>query len=214
MIFKLAGTSGSGKSSLIRAMLKLWKFTPTTWPGKSKVKEYVAKVAPGEALSAVYDRVVVLGDYTNPCGGMDGVRAKEDRHAMTAAYVGKKFRRTLVLAEGLLYGGVYGITEGLGVLSEDSKSGLWCYAFMNTPLEVCLQRVEARRAARGVTEPMNPKNTKDKHRCIECVEARVRAGARPNHLIHVVNYRHSPVRAAKELCKALEAYERSIPSTR
>jgi ABC-type dipeptide/oligopeptide/nickel transport system ATPase component len=209
MILKLAGTSGSGKSSLIRALMKLWKFTPETWPGKLKVKQYTAKVAPGEPLSIVYDRVVVLGDYTTPCGGMDGVSDKNDRHAMTAAYASKKFKRTLVLAEGLLYGGVYGVTEGLGVLSEEKSSGLWTYAFMNTPIEVCLERVKARRLARGVTKPMNPKNTTDKHRCIVCVEARVRAGAKPNHLVHVVDYKLTPARAAKALCAALEVYEQT-----
>lgn len=215
MIFKLAGTSGSGKSSLIRAMMKLWAFTPTTWPGKSKVKEYVAQIKRGQPLSKVYDRVIILGDYSSPCGGLDGVSDKNDRHAMTAAYADrKKFRRTLVLAEGLLYGGVYGITEGLGMLSEDPRSGLWCYGFMNTPIEVCLERCRQRRAARGVTEPMNPKNTTDKHRSIECVLARVRGMSKPNHLVHVVNYKLSPAKAAQELCKALEAYERSVPTAR
>lgn len=211
MIVKLAGTSGSGKSSLIRAMMKLWKFTPVTWPGKTKIHHYEAKVAKAEPLSRQYDRVVVLGDYSNPCGGMDGVSRKEDRHAMTAVYAdGVKFRRTLVLAEGLLYGGVYGITEGLGVLSENPRSGLWTYAFMDTPIEFCLERVRQRREKRGVTEPMNPKNTTDKHRCIVCVEQRVRAGNKPNHLVHIVNHKLTPAKAATALCAALEAYERSV----
>lgn len=210
MIVKLAGTSGSGKSSLMRAVLKLWKFTPETWPGKTKVKQYKARVAPSEPLSGVYDTVVVLGDYTTPCGGMDGVSDKNTRHAMTAAYASKKFKRTLVLAEGLLYGGVYGVTEGLGALSEQKSSGLWTYAFMDTPIEICLERVRQRREARGVTEPMNPKNTTDKHRCSVCVEKRVRTGNKPNHLVHVVNHKLTPARAALALCKALEAYERSI----
>jgi hypothetical protein len=189
-------------------MMKLWTFTPELWRAdKPKVKQYVAKVTPGQPLAEFYDRVVVLGDYSAPSGGMDTVSDKNDRYAMTAVYASKNFKRTLVLAEGLLYGGVYGVTEGLGVLSEQRSSGLWTYAFMNTPIEVCLDRVKARRAARGVTAPMNPKNTTDKHRCIAGVEARVRAGDKPNHLVHVVDYKLPPARAARALCKALEAYE-------
>ena len=148
MIFKLAGTSGSGKSSFVRAAFKLWKFAPVLWsPDKPKIKEYVAQVKLGEPLAGLYKRVVLLGDYSSPCGGMDGVSSKEDRHAMVTQYTGKKNRDTLVLCEGLLFGGVYGITEGLGVLSERKESGPWVYAFMSTPLDVCLERCKQRRAA-------------------------------------------------------------------
>jgi ABC-type dipeptide/oligopeptide/nickel transport system ATPase component len=58
MIFKLAGTSGSGKSSFVRAAFKLWKFAPVLWsPDKPKIKEYVAQVKLGEPLAGLYKRV-------------------------------------------------------------------------------------------------------------------------------------------------------------
>jgi hypothetical protein len=205
MIFKLAGTSGSGKSSFVRAAFKLWKFAPVLWsPDKPKIKEYVAQVKLGEPLAGLYKRVVLLGDYSSPCGGMDGVSSKEDRHAMVTQYTGKKNRDTLVLCEGLLFGGVYGITEGLGVLSERKESGPWVYAFMSTPLDVCLERCKQRRAARGVTEPMNPKNTTDKHRSVVCVRERVLAGKNSNQHVYDVDSALPPLVAFKRLIKFLE----------
>jgi hypothetical protein len=205
MIFKLAGTSGSGKSSFVRAAFKLWKFAPVLWsPDKPKIKEYVAQVKLGEPLAGLYKRVVLLGDYSSPCGGMDGVSSKEDRHAMVTQYTGKKNRDTLVLCEGLLFGGVYGITEGLGVLSERKESGPWVYAFMSTPLDVCLERCKQRRAARGVTEPMNPKNTTDKHRSVVCVRERVLAGKNSNQHVYDVDSALPPLVAFKQLIKFLE----------
>jgi hypothetical protein len=207
MIFKLAGTSGSGKSSFVRAAFKLWKFEPVLWAAnKPKIKEYVAQVKPGEPLAGLYKRVVLLGDYSSPCGGMDGVSSKEDRHAMVVRYADRtaENRKALVLCEGLLFGGVYGITEGLGVLSERKESGPWVYAFMSTPLDVCLERCKQRRAARGVTEPMNPKNTTDKHRAVVCVRERVLAGKNPNQHVYDVDSALPPLVAFKQLIKFLE----------
>jgi hypothetical protein len=135
---------------------------------------------------------------------MDGVSSKEDRHAMVTQYTGKKNRDTLVLCEGLLFGGVYGITEGLGVLSERKESGPWVYAFMSTPLDVCLERCKQRRAARGVTEPMNPKNTTDKHRSVVCVRERVLAGKNSNQHVYDVDSALPPLVAFKQLIKFLE----------
>jgi hypothetical protein len=211
MIFKLAGTSGSGKSSLFRALLELWDFAPVLWsPEKPKIKEYRAKIKAGQPLHGVFDTVVVLGDYRSPCGGMDGVSSKEDRYNMVAQYAGKKFRKSLVLCEGLLFGGVYGITEGLGVLSERGKNGVpWVYAFMDTPLEVCLERCRQRRAARGVTETMNPANTTSKHRSVYMVRQRVLNQKNPNQRVYDVEYKLKPSEAARHVVKFLEEYAKT-----
>lgn len=206
MIFKLAGTSGSGKSSFMREALKLWDFTPVLWtPDKPKIKEYVATVKPGQALHGTYKKVVVLGDYRAPCGGMDGVNDKNDRFDIVSKYADRKHRDTLVLCEGLIFGGVYGVTEGLGVLSEQKGAVPWVYAFMSTPLEVCLDRCRQRREARGVTEPMNPHNTTTKHRAVECVRERVIANDNANQHVYEVDHRLKPATAFKKLCTFLEA---------
>ena len=42
------------------------------------------------------------------------------------------------------------------------ETGDAVFAIMDTPMEVCLERVQARRTARGDERPFNPKNTKDK----------------------------------------------------
>jgi len=41
-----------------------------------------------------------------------------------------------------------------------AKEGTHCiWAFLDTPLDVCLARVTARREAKGNTKPLNPENT-------------------------------------------------------
>lgn len=198
MIVKLAGTSGSGKSTFAREFMKLWHFSPVLWsPDKPKVKEYVALVAHGEPLAHRFDKVVVLGDYRSPCGGMDGVSDKQQRYDMVAAYAVKKHVRTLVLCEGLIFGGIYGITEGLGVLSQ-SGPVTWVYAFMDTPLEVCLERCRQRRLARGVTAPMNPHNTTTKWQAVNCVRRRVESGGFKTQRVVEIDHTLKPAKAVKQ----------------
>ena len=205
MIVKLAGTSGSGKSSLIREAFKLWTFAPVFWtPLKPKVREYVAVIRPGQPLAGRFNKVVVLGDYRSPCGGMDGISSTAERQFLVTKYA-KGHRRTLVLSEGLIYGQVYGIQPGgLGYLSEQAGGVAWVYAFMNTPAEVCLERVAQRRTARGVTKPLTPKNTVNRIRAIGCVRKRVLANKNKNQHVYDVDYAAPPEKAFKALLKFLE----------
>ena len=140
MIIKLAGANGSGKSTLARAFIKHWNLKPVTWPGKSKIKLYQARIA-----HPSFKQAVVLGDYTNACGGMDGVSNKDVRLAMVAEYTTRQYKSTLLLFEGVLLGVTYG---AMGELSERSAVP-WLYAFLTTPYEECVRRVEQRRQAKG-----------------------------------------------------------------
>lgn len=207
MIVKLAGTSGSGKSTFTLEFMKLWTFTPALWtPDKPKIKEYVATVRKSDPLGKRFHRVVVLGDYRSPCGGMDRVADKTQRYAMVARYSTVEHAKTLVLCEGLIFGGVYGVTEGLGVLSEKSPVP-WVYAFMGTPLEVCLERCRQRRAARGVVEPMNPYNTTAKWQAVQCVKRRVENGGFKSQSVYTVDYKLKPATAVKRFIGYLETFD-------
>jgi len=200
VIVKIAGCSGSGKSTFVRAAFSLWDFEEQR-EGK-KIREYVARIQPGERLFGLFNQVVVLGDYSKPCGGMDGVSDVNERYERVAAYTGAKFRKTLVFCEGLLFM-VYQ-REGLGKLSEDKRSGLWVYGFMDTPLSLCLERVRQRRLERGVVLPMNPKNTTGKHQQAINVKLLVEAAGAPNCATYMISHKLKPLAAMKAFCKFLE----------
>jgi predicted kinase len=132
------GTSGSGKSTLVRAFMGDARVAHTNAEGK--IEGYVS--------GGVY----VVGKYETPCGGCDAVPTQDE--------VGRRVRQARergyhVLFEGLLISGLFG--ERYRDLA--TACAPFLFAYLDTPLEVCLERVQARRAARGDTRPFNPHNT-------------------------------------------------------
>jgi hypothetical protein len=75
-----------------------------------------------------------------------------------------------VIHEGLLQSTYY------GVMGEHSKTygDNYLYAFLDTPVELCIQRVVDRRARANNTRPFNPDLTRAKHNTIERLKARVK----------------------------------------
>src|SRR5258708_1373983 len=72
MIINIAGTSGSGKSHLMRAFLdwarKCGSVTPHFVDGRTSPLGYFVE------LSRLKREVYVVGSYTNPTGGCDTIR--------------------------------------------------------------------------------------------------------------------------------------------
>jgi len=67
-----------------------------------------------------------------------------------------------VFYEGLLGSEYYG---KLGAASEQ-YGDKHVFAFLDTPIEVCIERVKARRLAKGNTNPLNEENTRNRVRKI------------------------------------------------
>jgi hypothetical protein len=63
-----------------------------------------------------------------------------------------------VLFEGALVSSSYG-SVGVLLNSYAGAGHKAVFAFLDTPLQTCLDRIKARRAAKGNLEPLNPKNT-------------------------------------------------------
>jgi len=200
MIVKIGGVNGSGKTSLMRGLMDIWPFVPVPVnPAKvgGKVARYEALIKEPELMAHLFSKVVVLGDYRNVCGGMDTISDKEIRYAMVESWVTDK--KALVLFEGLITGKTYG---ALGALSEKSAVP-WLYAYMDTPFDVCVQRVLQRRAAAGNTAPFDPERTmRPTYKSCHSTAARAKSLGHP---VHMVNHKLNPTRAAKELLKAVSA---------
>lgn len=158
-IIKIHGCSGAGKTTAVRLLLNDAVFRTVLMTPKDKIEAYL--------LECVVGNVVVLGSYQNNCGGMDTVSKASDAMDMV-----KKYQRVgHVVHEGLLQSTYYGAMGKDSVQYGDN----YVYAFLDTPLELCLERVVARRAANESKNKFDPQLTTDKHRTIERLKAKLPA---------------------------------------
>lgn len=152
VILNIRGTSGSGKSTIAFEFLK--RFPNEALTGKDgKIKGYRVDTS---SAGLKYD-VFILGKYTTACGGMDAVptQVEAGELANKAYSMGGH-----VLAEGLLAsaaGPKGAFTDAI------YRTGAAIFGILDTPIDVCLDRVRARRLAKGNEKPLNEKNTRDKY---------------------------------------------------
>lgn len=151
MIISLRGTHGSGKSTVIKTLLT--RYNATEIPGEKKPDGYWFNV------SWLDNPVYVIGSYRTACGGCDSIQPYSLIWPRIEDYAAKGH----VLFEGALVSSSYG---NIGRASEKYGNEI-VFAFMTTPLEVCLGRILKRRQAKGNTNPLNPKSTTEKMKNVE-----------------------------------------------
>lgn len=153
-VIQIRGTSGSGKTTVMRDIMDAWcyRWTPVYRQGRRKPLYYLDSE----------QSVVVLGHYEDTaCGGCDTIGSARVVTELVE-YVLDLHKPAHVLCEGLL-------------LSEDVKWAKYLNAgltvvkpiFLTTPLEQCLRQIEGRRKAAGNAKPLNPANTINRVRVIE-----------------------------------------------
>lgn len=154
MIINVRGTSGSGKSSLVRRIMALY---PTKEPihvqGRKQPLGYLLdRGIPGMR------KLYVPGHYETPCGGCDTISDGMDR-------IYGLIRMANMAGHNVLY-------EGLLVSAEVNRAqalkdeGLpLLVVHLDIPLEICLAGInQRRRAKKPDAEDVNPKNTINKHK--------------------------------------------------
>lgn len=155
----LRGTNGSGKTFVAREVIKTFACTPCEYTEKGKVRSYIGHVE----LDPVFTEpagekrpIVVFGSYETQCGGCDTIPAVQIVADMLRSYMrDPKMKHGLVFYEGLMISHMIG-TVGSAAREFNSQHVM---AFLNTPLEVCIQRVRDRRVARGADGAgFDPKN--------------------------------------------------------
>lgn len=165
-IVNIRGTSGSGKTTAVRYVMKKLGVVSNIVSSKSKAPgastryrlQYGKRVV-GYRLSG---GVLVVGRYETACGGCDGIKTQEEivERVKKFAYMGE-----VVLFEGLTLGTIYTRYYELSALLK--KSGhRFIWAFLDTPIDVCIKRVLKRRRLAGNTKPFNTKHTEAKFRSI------------------------------------------------
>lgn len=148
MIIQIRGTSGSGKTWVMREVMKRLSGMVTRTP------VYVEKRK--RPLYYLFDnRIAVLGSYEAACGGCDTIgSARAVFETIQALPAGIE----TIICEGLL-------------LSEDVKWSTQLpdlrVLFLSTPLETCLKQIGERRKEAGNDKPLNTANTSNRIGTIE-----------------------------------------------
>lgn len=153
-IIKIMGCSGAGKTTAARSILDMaLDMTAVTNP-KGKDEAYITRQA------GVASPVSLLGNYRGAnCGGMDTVSSAAEAIRLVGVYAPCGH----VIHEGLLQSTYYG-AMGTDSLQYGDR---YIYALLDTPIELCLDRVVARREANGSTNKFNPQLTRDKHESVK-----------------------------------------------
>lgn len=157
MLLKINGTSGAGKSTLVRAIMSRYdRFDPVMVSDRKQPYGYVClpKTVNGRPL-------FVLGHYETPCGGCDTIKTQDEIFDRVRS---EHARGMDVLFEGLLIGGEFKRTLAL------HTDGLpFQILGLTTPLQTCLDSIQARREASGrVTEkPVSVENIRGKFETYE-----------------------------------------------
>ena len=151
-IITIAGTSGSGKSTVVRAFLD--------WARKSNkvTEEFIdGRTSPIAYTVALKGKapVYVLGSYEVPTGGCDTI------HDVAEIFdrVKRNHRNCHVVYEGLF---VMNQTRGPKLAAEMGRK--LCVLQLDTSLATCITSIDARRAEKGKDKLEAKTNTVDNYR--------------------------------------------------
>lgn len=145
-ILNIRGTNGSGKSTLVRDLMKEIGLVSAIEEPSGKVWGY-----------ELQQNVRVLGRYETQCGGVDAI--KEVRVPGQPGFVNTRKGITLlaslghVIFEGVLWSTVFKSSD---LLARALPQHHFIFATLDTPAELCIKRVEARRREKGNEKPFNP----------------------------------------------------------
>jgi hypothetical protein len=190
VIINIRGTNGSGKTHLARSLIgpdatpiDLVQYTSPTKkePNRQRFVEGWGK--PGGFLA--------VGSYKQGCGGMDTILSFElQQDAVLVAdgwhnLSGEPVKH--VICEGVLASTVAG--SWLEFFKRFGPGGV-LIAYLDTPLELCLERITARQiAAKGEARDIKVDLVRDKIKAIEATRSKFdRAGIRTITLHHETAY--------------------------
>lgn len=162
MIIQICGTSGSGKSHLMRSFLKLAK--------KVELEHIKGRAAPISYYLPKQD-LVILGAYDAPTGGCDTIH--------DIAQVFGLVRRHHEAGVHVLFEGLFCMNQTRAPQLAQEVGKNYVVLQLTTPLATCLASINARRAERGEEALETKKNTIDNYKRAENFCYRMRdAGAR------------------------------------
>lgn len=151
MIVQIRGTSGAGKSYIVRDIMARFSDKEEVFrEGRKQPIKYI--------LYNGIRSLVVPGHYNRPCGGCDTIKTNEETFGivMDAARDDQN-----VLFEGIM------AQDAALKWMEPIKEFPHLIVGLTTPIEECLAGIQQRRDGRGDTRPLNPNNTVNRARSQE-----------------------------------------------
>lgn len=161
MIIQLRGTSGSGKTT---AMRKFMQDAPRGY------HHWQSVFVSGRRKPQFYhlgDHVAVLGHYDSPCGGCDTFKGYEQLQA--AVRVADSYAEYVVM-EGLMLS-----DDVLQTAKMHTEVAPVKVIYLTTDIELCIERVKQRRAARGKDGIFNYDKLRNRHEQIMRTRPRLEA---------------------------------------
>lgn len=154
-IITIKGTNGSGKSSVVRALI--------AHCGKTAKLRFNNKEAGYRCLYGD-GTLFVLGKYKSACGGMDSSFSYKGAAEDVMMCLDILAARGHVVCEGIIAVNYYGFGRVARFVDEqEAKGNHVIFACLDTPVEVCVKRVQQRRRLRGNYKPFNPDHLLHKH---------------------------------------------------
>jgi len=161
-IINLRGCSGSGKTWVVRAVAG--HFDRMIPLGASIDRPHGYELS-GNSKPITY----LVGSYGNVCGGCDTIKTQDDACGRVRGYAG----HGNVIFEGLMISTIFERYRALDrELTAAGHRYIW--AFLDTPLDLCLERVQQRRNDRSDARPFDPKLTTAKWELMRSIEFKAR----------------------------------------
>lgn len=155
------GTGGSGKSTLIRRIMERYSVKGVVHrEGRKQPISYLLSNGNSTPLE-------VIGHYETACGGCDTISSPDEVYRLVHEALDAGHH---VLFEGIIIGD--DVTRAVG-LKKRLGADFHVIA-LNTPIEVCLAGIQARRDARGETKPLSETNTRSRAERLKRIMARLK----------------------------------------
>lgn len=146
MIINIRGTSGSGKTYTARSFLEFYGPDTIVYGEEDKPVAHMVFFN----MMPVY----FIGSYSNVCGGCDTIHTQD----LICSLVRHFSQFGHVIFEGLIIS--HSFARYAALWKELTALGNpFYFAYMDTSLEMCLERIVQRRLEKGNTKPLNPDNT-------------------------------------------------------
>jgi hypothetical protein len=174
MIADIRGTHGSGKTWLVQELLR--RYGGPLLADLSQGGDEIPTI--GHHLGPPLNGFVI-GRYDlklGACGGCDQIKSADEvcRRVRLLAPLDKP-----VVMEGILVAHTFQRYNDLAVEMWDLHKIPYTFFFMDTPLDVCIERVKYRRSLKGNSKPFNPANViKDWYNIWETVRGKLVAAGR------------------------------------
>jgi len=157
-VVAIKGTNGSGKSTVVRALLDRL--------GKQSILRVNSKEA-GYRCRYEDGSLFVLGKYKTACGGLDSSFSYSGAADDLLLCIDKLAAQGHVVCEGVIAITSYGHNRMTRFADKLKRKGhRMIFAHIDTPAEMCIERVRQRRMEAGNRKPFNPEKLLDKYQSI------------------------------------------------